>query len=241
MILNVHPGRWQGSDTKACSAYAAKIAFYIRIFVAFGQIIKQRVMFLFTLSIPRWFAIVITQKFKLKKWAKNCKKKKARGVPPRFFSIFNSFFLLKFLSYTIEIHRGILENNRNVAGWLIFWWTPRQCECKIRFPPNEQSKLSCIPTCTSFFFRKLHLQSFPPFEIFDSFINYLKIRRKKELPCLTKIHKIWSLKNWYYSVLLNLGCQSYEMGLSGLYWGGFYSIFYSDLKRDFGRRVMCQS
>jgi len=36
-----------------CSAHSAKIAFYIRIFGAFNQIMIQPAMFLFFFSIPR--------------------------------------------------------------------------------------------------------------------------------------------------------------------------------------------
>ena len=52
LMPNVHPGRWQGSYRSASSAHPAKITFFIHIFGAFNEIIKQRT-FSFIFSIPR--------------------------------------------------------------------------------------------------------------------------------------------------------------------------------------------
>jgi len=51
MVDNVHPGRRQGSDVKACSAHSAKIAVFSRVFWACNQSIEQPTTFLFILSI----------------------------------------------------------------------------------------------------------------------------------------------------------------------------------------------
>jgi len=134
--------RRQGSDVKGCSAHSAKIAFYIRIFVAFDEIMKQRVTFLITFSIPRLISIVITWKFKNKFLVKKWKKRLGVQYPLLFFQFLLKNLFLNFQVITIVINRGILKKNKNVAGCSVIWRTPQKCECKMRISPNELSKLS---------------------------------------------------------------------------------------------------
>jgi len=64
LILNVYSRRYGRVPTRKRAYSSVKIAFFIRIFGAFNQIMKQPATFLFFFRIPRWFSIVITWKFK---------------------------------------------------------------------------------------------------------------------------------------------------------------------------------
>jgi len=87
----------QRSDTKACSADSAKIAFHIRVLGAFNQIMQQPAPFLFFFNIPRWISIIKKRKFINFYLAKNWKKK--LGVPLAFFQFSSENFSFEIPSY----------------------------------------------------------------------------------------------------------------------------------------------